>query len=222
MAGKGLIKAVAYLRTSSKTNVGTDKDSDKRQRRAVTDFAKVAGFEIVAEHYDPGVSGADTLEHRPGFSALLDQIEGNGVRTVIVEDVTRLARDLMVQELGILALIKRGVTVLASNGDNLTSTDDPMKKAMRQIAGAFAELEKARLVDKLKAARKRKAEAGGRAVGSKSYSEKYPEAVALAKRLKRYQKRSLAEITQDLAEAGHLTSEGKPFHRSAVHKMLSA
>jgi len=52
----------------------------------------------------------------------------------------------MTQELGILSLIKLGIRVIAATGDELTDTTDPMKKAMRQIAGAFAELEKARLV----------------------------------------------------------------------------
>ena len=45
----------------------------------------------------------------PGFAALLDRIEGNGVRTVIVEDASRFARELMAQELGITLLISRGV-----------------------------------------------------------------------------------------------------------------
>jgi len=42
----------------------------------------------------------------------------------------------MTQELGILALIKRGVRVLTANGDNLTDNSDPSLKMMRQIAGA--------------------------------------------------------------------------------------
>jgi hypothetical protein len=40
------------------------------------------------------------------------------------------------------------VRVLSSTGDDLTSTDDHFKVAMRQT-GAFAQLEKARLVSKL-------------------------------------------------------------------------
>ena len=48
---KKRVEAVAYLRTSSATNVGADKDSDKRQRAALVAFAKHAGFEIVAEFY---------------------------------------------------------------------------------------------------------------------------------------------------------------------------
>jgi hypothetical protein len=38
--------AIAYLRTSSAANVGTDKDSDKRQRAAIEAFAKRAGYEL--------------------------------------------------------------------------------------------------------------------------------------------------------------------------------
>ena len=38
--------AVAYMRTSSATNVGGDKDSEKRQREAIDNFAVRAGIEI--------------------------------------------------------------------------------------------------------------------------------------------------------------------------------
>src|SRR4051812_27206587 len=119
--------AVAYLRTSSSANVGPGKDSDKRQRDAIRAFAKRAGIVIISEFYDPAVSGADPIETRPGFAALLDRIEGNGVRTVIVEDATRFARDLVTQELGVLALVGRGVRVLTASGDDLTNTDGPFK-----------------------------------------------------------------------------------------------
>jgi hypothetical protein len=39
MAGKR-IDAIAYLRTSSAANVGSNKDSDKRQHAAIASFAK--------------------------------------------------------------------------------------------------------------------------------------------------------------------------------------
>lgn len=89
--------AVAYLRTSSAANIGTDKDSDRRQRDAIAGFAKQAGFRVIEEFYDAAVSGADPIDTRPGFRALLERIVGNGVRTVIVEDASRFARTLMVQ-----------------------------------------------------------------------------------------------------------------------------
>jgi DNA invertase Pin-like site-specific DNA recombinase len=47
VATKEKTKALAYLRTSSAANVGTDKDSEKRQRAAIAAFAKSHGFQIV-------------------------------------------------------------------------------------------------------------------------------------------------------------------------------
>jgi DNA invertase Pin-like site-specific DNA recombinase len=107
MARKDLLKAVAYLRTSSAANVGQDKDSDRRQRAAMEAYAKRGGFEILDWYYDAAVSGTDPIEAQPGFAALLDRIESNGVRTVLVEDASRFARDLVTQELGILTLASR-------------------------------------------------------------------------------------------------------------------
>jgi DNA invertase Pin-like site-specific DNA recombinase len=104
--------------------------------------------------------GLSPIQDRPGFAALLDRIEGNGVRIVIVEDASRFARELMAQELGITLLLSRGVRLLTASGDDLTASDDPSRKMMRQIAGSFAEYEKARLVAKLKAARDRKRATG--------------------------------------------------------------
>src|SRR4249920_3230125 len=168
--------ALAYLRTSSAANVATDKDSEKRQRHAIQGFAKRAGFGI----YDAAVSGADPIETRAGFAALLDRIEGNGVRTVIVEDASRFARELMAQELGITLLISRGVRLLTASGDDLTASDHPTRKMMRQIAGAFAEYEKARLVSKLRHARERVRQERGKCEGRKSHAEVNPDVVAEA------------------------------------------
>lgn len=220
------VQAIAYLRTSSAANVGADKDSDRRQREAIRGFADRAGLEIVAEFFDAAVSGADPIETRPGFAALLDRIEGNGVRTVIVEDATRFARDLIAQELGIVALVNRGVTVLTASGDDLTNTSDPFKVAMRQIAGAFAQLEKARLVAKLRGARERKRATGVKVEGRKAHEEVRPEAVALAKRLRRAspktgERMSLREISGKLAEAGHVNEAGRHFNPKSIGAMLA-
>ncbi|HEV2557216.1 MAG TPA: recombinase family protein [Microvirga sp.] len=237
MAAKEKTKALAYLRTSSITNAGSGKDSDIRQRVAIRDFAKHHGFEILEEFYDPGVSGADPIETRPGFSALLDHIESNDIRTVLVEDASRFARDLVTQELGILLLIGRGVRVLTATGDDLTNTDDPFKIAMRQIAGTFAQLEKARLVAKLRGARQRKrlvlAEKAKedrsirvKVEGRKSYAERSPETVRLAKKLHRYplngQRRSLRDIARALDEMGHRASSGKPYDAKSIARMVEA
>jgi DNA invertase Pin-like site-specific DNA recombinase len=225
--GFGKTQAVAYLRTSSAANVGADRHSEQRQREAIQGFAARAEFEIVGEFYDAAVSGTDPIESRPGFMALLDRIEANGVRVVIVEDASRFARQLVVQEAGILALVERGVRVLTASGDDLTETDDPYKIAMRQIAGVFAQLEKARLVGKLRAARDRKRATGVKVEGRKSIGEREGGAaiVAEAKRLYRRspktgERRSLREIADELAQLGHTSKNGYAFSPSVVKRMI--
>jgi DNA invertase Pin-like site-specific DNA recombinase len=71
MSTKTKVPAIAYLRTNSAANVGADKHSDRRQREAITAFARRAGCDLVAEFYDAAVSGADPIDTRPGFAALL-------------------------------------------------------------------------------------------------------------------------------------------------------
>jgi DNA invertase Pin-like site-specific DNA recombinase len=221
--------AIAYLRTSSAAIVGADKDSDKRQRAAIEAFAKRERLSIVEEFYDADVSGADPIETRPGFSALLDRIEDDGVRTVLVEDASRFARQLIVQEAGIIALIERGVRVLTASGDDLTATEDPFKVAIRQIAGVFAQLEKARLVGKLKAARDRKRATGVKVEGRKTYAEidrreNAGQMIAMAKRLRRKRskggRRSLRAISAELEKAGFISPSGKPYAATAIARML--
>src|SRR5258708_9254729 len=221
MAGKrNRVEAVGYLRTSSAANVGTDKDSEKRQRASIAGYAKGAGFDVVDWFNDPAVSGADPIETRSGFSALLDRIEGNGVRTVIVEDASRFARDLVTQELGIIAVIKRGGRVLTASGDNLADSSVRSRKMRRQVAGSFAEYEKARLVAKLKGARDRKRAETGKCGGRLSYAEARPKVVALAKELSG-QRMSYRKISAELAARGFTTATGRPYVASAVQAMLA-
>ncbi|MET4374799.1 DNA invertase Pin-like site-specific DNA recombinase [Bradyrhizobium sp. LB12.1] len=171
------------------------------------------------------MSGADPIESRAGFTALLDRIENNGLRTVIVEDASRFARELMTQELGILALINRGVRVLTSNGDDLTDSTDPSRVMMRQIAGAFHQDEKARLVAKLKAARQRKRDLVGKVEGRKSWAEINPQLLKEARRLRRRapkgRQRSLRDVADELARLGYVNERGARFSASSVKSMIS-
>jgi DNA invertase Pin-like site-specific DNA recombinase len=218
-------KAVAYLRTSSATNVGTDKDSDKRQRTTITAFAKQAGYELVGEFNDAAVSGADHLDARPGFAELLAYIASNGARTVIVETASRFARDLMVQEVGFAKLKALGITLIAADSPHSFLDDTPTSKLIRQILGAVSEFDKAMIVAKLKGARERKRMITGKKVeGRKSHAELRPELVALVRQLRRKRpkggQRSLREIATELAQRGHLNERGQPFSAASINSML--
>jgi DNA invertase Pin-like site-specific DNA recombinase len=220
-------KAVAYLRTSSRTNVGADKDSDKRQRAAIEAYARAAGYEIVETFYDAAVSGADPVSERSGFAEMLERLMSNSAKTIIVESPDRFARDLMVQLAGHDMLKARGVTLIAASAPTFFVEDTPTAVLVRQVLGAVAEFEKATLVAKLAAARRRKRMATGQKVeGRKSHAEVRPDVVKLAKALARKKpkggKASLRAISAAMAEQGHLNERGRPFNPKSVASMLAA
>ena len=232
--------AVAYLRTSSAANVDKDgegdkskqvvieafKDSARRQRAAIAAYAKAAGYEVVAEFNDEAVSGADPVHERPGFAAMLERIAGNGVKAIIVETASRFARDILVQETGWRFLKERGIDLIAADSPKAFLDDSPTSKLVRQLLGVISEFEKASLVARLAAARRRKREATGMKVGGmKSHAETHPEVVALAKRLARKKPKggrlSLRAISAALAAEGHLNERGRPFAAKSVASMLA-
>jgi hypothetical protein len=96
---------------------------------------------------------------------------------------------------------------------------------MRQIAGSFAEYEKARLVSKLRAARERKRTAVGKCEGRKSWAEINPELVRDAKRLRRRSpkghQRSLRDVAAELEKLGYLNERGAIFSAASVASMLA-
>jgi len=63
-------------------NVGEGKDSEPRQRAAIAGYAEKAGYLIAEDdwYYDAAVRGADSIEARDGFIAMLARIQSNGVR----------------------------------------------------------------------------------------------------------------------------------------------
>jgi DNA invertase Pin-like site-specific DNA recombinase len=226
MSCKELVKAIAYFRTSSDTNVGADKDSTERQRQAVAKYAKAAGYEIIAEYSDDGIKGADPVDQRPGFSAMMAHIAGNGVRTILVETASRFARDLIIQETGWRFLKDAGITLIAADSPDAFLDDGPTATMVRQILGAVSQFEKAMLVAKLKGARDRKKAAGGKGSGRKTYEERDPEMAALAKKLARYpthgRRRSLREVAAELEALGYVSAAGKRFAATAVKRMIEA
>jgi DNA invertase Pin-like site-specific DNA recombinase len=215
-------QAVAYFRTSSAANVGTDKDSERRQREAVTAYAKGASVEIVAEYYDAAVSGADPIDARPGFVQLLDHCADHGVGLVLVENAGRFARDLAVQLTGHALLRARGIELVPADAPSYFTDPSPTAELVRQILGAVSQFEKAALVAKLRHAREAKRAATGRCEGRKPVP---PETIAAARKLARRspktgKRRSLRDISAELAALGHLGQSGKPYFAGSIAHMI--
>lgn len=214
--------AVAYYRTSSAANVGADKDSERRQREAVTCYAKAHRLAIVREFYDAAVSGADLIQDRAGFSELLEYVTGNGARTILVENASRFARDLAVQIAGHDLLKERGIQLIPVDAPDHFTDETPTAVMVRQILGAVSQFEKASLVAKLRKARERKRTETGRCEGRKPVANGIAKA---AKRLRRKNprtgtQRSYRAIAAELASMGHVTANGKPYGPESVKRMI--
>jgi DNA invertase Pin-like site-specific DNA recombinase len=158
---------------------------------------------------------------------MLDRIESNGVGTVIVEDVSRFAREMKAHVLGLALLRERGVQLLSAvDGQNLTEETDEMTEGMVTIMAVFAQIEKKRLVKKLRAARDRKSLQQGRRVEwRRSYRESNPNLVREAKRLRhgnRKERLSLRDISTRLKESGYVTQKGTPFSAAQVKRLLES
>ena len=181
---------VTYLRTSSSSNVGDDKDSHKRQRTKIKDFVKRNGYEIQGEFYDQGVSGSLDILNRPEMMKMMVFCESTGIRTIIFENSTRLSRDLICQESGWEYLKNLGFTLISVDSPESFVSESPTSVLVRQILGCISQFDKSTIVEKLKSSRDRKKvvnrERGivdrkgeGKVSGRKRISETHPEIVSL-------------------------------------------
>ena len=161
-------KAVAYCRVSSTGQQRNGSGLD-RQEEIITAYTEQAGYEII-QVYQEAMTGTDT--DRPVFTQMLADILSNGCRIIIVERLDRLSRDLGVQHQLVVLLCGRGITLIsAAEQQDVTAaySGDPMLKAMIQVQGVFAELDKSMLVAKLRKAREAKKAKTGRCEGRKPY-----------------------------------------------------
>ena len=80
-----------YCRLSRDDGGDGDSNSIVNQRKMLTKYAKENGFSNTRFYVDDGITGPRF--DRPGFQAMLDDIEMGYVSTVIVKDLSRLWRD---------------------------------------------------------------------------------------------------------------------------------
>jgi len=221
------MKAFGYVRVSSKGQV--DGDGFQRQEDAIREYAEKHSVTIEKVYPEEGVSGTKGELDRPAFQEMMTEILRNGVRTVIVERLDRLAREYRVQESLLIYLASKDVTLIsASTEENVTEAiqGDPMKVALIQIQGVFAQLEKNLLVKKLRMAREHKREREGKCEGRKSYAEANPEVIREIKRLRRKprgdgsRRMTFKQVAEELNRQGFKTRTGKPFTGHIVQNIL--
>lgn len=213
------MKAFGYLRVSGKAQI--EGDGFERQERAIRAYATAHSIKIVNVFKELGVSGTKGIANRPAFVAMMEALHGDGVKLVLVESLGRLARDLMVQE-SILHDLKRHGFDLVSVTEPDLCNDDPSRKLMRQIMGAFHEYEKQMIVVKLRGARQRAKTKRGRCEGRKPFGY-YPGEVGTLKRMKELNASGMTatEVATTLRAEGRKTRSGGEWLQPTVSKILN-
>jgi DNA invertase Pin-like site-specific DNA recombinase len=178
---------------------------------------------------DEGVSGAASLDKRPGLLAAIAAL-GKG-DTLLVAKRDRLARDPLVMAMIESAVQRKGARIRSAAGEG-TDGDDPASIMMRRMVDAFGEYERLVIGARTKAAlvgKKRRGERVGQIpFGYRLDSdgvhlvrdEREQEAIRLVRML-RDGGMSLRAIAAELGEQGH-QSRGAAWHATTVARILEA
>lgn len=126
MAKKEEIKITAlYERLSRDDEQAGESNSIQNQKKYLEEYARQKGLRNIRHFYDDGYSG--TNFNRPGFAALLEEIEAGRVETLVVKDLSRFGRNyLQVGYYTEILFPKRGVRFIAVNNnvDSATPQDN--------------------------------------------------------------------------------------------------
>lgn len=224
------MKTAAYLRVSTDGQIGEDRFGLSAQREAIQDFARNNGLEIARWYSDEGYSGG-TLE-RPGLQELLQDSGSEKFGVVIVAKMDRIARDLMSQ-LWIEKELLKNDAELVSAAEPFRG-NDPANILFRQVIGAFAQFEKARIAERMSGGRRQKAKTGGYAGGGapigytaqlgRKTLEIDNTKIATVQRVFAIRNQNpgmtLRTMAQKLNEEGFTTAENKPFRMEQVRRIL--
>lgn len=211
-------KAFGYTRLSGKGQEAGD--GVQRQKLAIQKFAAHNDIEIVGFFHDTQ-TGKDEWEERVGWSAMIDAM--NGVRTILVEKLDRVARIVLIQELILRDLKKRDIRMLTSAGDD-TEDEQPERVMFRQMLGVFASYERTMIVAKLRGARQRIKARKGKCEGRKAYGDnpEKPEEVSIRERIiKLSADHNTNQIAAILNAEGIPSSTGKAWYPNVVQRILA-
>ena len=156
--------AALYLRVS------TDKQTVQNQREALTAIAERRGWTIVTEYSDAGISGAKGRDKRPGLDKALKDATRAKYDLLMVWAIDRLGRSLQ-DLLATMQTLEAGKVDLFIEEQALDTTT-PAGKLMFQMCGAFAEFERAMIVQRVNAGLARARKAGVR-LGRPESDEKH-------------------------------------------------
>lgn len=147
-----------YCRLSRDDELQGDSNSIQNQKKILQKYADDHGFQNTQFWVDDGVSG--TTFDRPGFTAMMAEVEQGNVSTVITKDLSRLGRDyLKTGEYVEIIFPRHDVRYIAINDD--VDTDNENNEFM-PFKNLFNEWHARDTSKKIRAVNKAKAERGER------------------------------------------------------------
>lgn len=135
------IRSVLYARVS------TTDQSTAMQLTALRDYADRRGWRLVGEYIDEGISGSK--ERRPALDRLMADARRRRFDAIVVFRFDRFARSVSHLARALDEFRALGIDFVSLHESIDTST--PMGRAMFHIAGAFAELEREIIRERVKA-----------------------------------------------------------------------
>ena len=124
-----------YERLSRDDELQGKSNSISNQKKMLEDYARRNGLPNPTHFTDDGVSG--TRFDRPGFLAMMEEVEAGRVEAVVIKDMSRLGRDYLKVGQVMEILRQRGVRLIAINDgvDSLKGDDDftPFRNIMNEF-----------------------------------------------------------------------------------------
>lgn len=155
-----------YARVSSQRQ--EQEQTIETQLLAIKDYIKANNLTLVKEYKDDGWSG--TILARPALDELRLDAKSKTWEGVIVYDPDRLARKYSYQSLIIDELEEAGIKVLFVTTPPAKSDED---KLLYGVKGLFAEYERARIADRFRLGKLRKAREGNVVTSDAPYGYRY-------------------------------------------------
>ena len=158
-----------YERLSRDDEQAGESNSIQNQKMYLEEYARQHGLRNIRHFSDDGYSG--TNFNRPGFIALLDEIEAGNVATLVVKDLSRFGRNyLQVGYYTEILLPKKGVRFIAINNsvDSANPTDNDLTPFLNIMNEWYAK----DTSNKIKAVFKARMKNGLRCSGSIPYGYK--------------------------------------------------
>jgi DNA invertase Pin-like site-specific DNA recombinase len=220
--------AIGYVRVSSEEQADSGLGLEA-QRQRIRTYCELKGLSLATIFEDAGVSGGKALSTRPAGSLLMAEARKNKP-ILIVAKFDRLFRSVADAAQTIVDFEKRGIELAAiAEGFDMTN---PFGRAMAQIASVFAELERAMIRERTKAAMNVKRRRNERmshnvpfgwdekAGGILVRNEKEQRAIVWMRQWHRHGK-SLREIAALLNDRGVEPKRAKRWLHSSVLRILA-